>query len=81
MRPEPKARVTNMRSEGFFTYSRGAYTNFLHEERKMHRLFFRPQGVQYALYTPCGEKVILSSRGLFKLPHEDKITFSHLYRK
>ena len=36
---EPKARVTNMRSEGFFTYSRGAYTNFLHEERKMRRLF------------------------------------------
>ena len=29
-----------MRSEGFFTYSRGAYTNFLHEERKMRRLFF-----------------------------------------
>ena len=29
-----------MRSEEFFTYSRGAYTNFLHEERKMRRLFF-----------------------------------------
>ena len=29
-----------MRSEGFFTYSRCAYTNFLHEERKMRRLFF-----------------------------------------
>ena len=29
-----------MRSEGFFTYSRSAYTNFLHEERKMRRLFF-----------------------------------------
>ena len=29
-----------MRSEGFFSYSRGAYTNFLHEERKMRRLFF-----------------------------------------
>ena len=29
-----------MRSEGFYTYSRGAYTNFLHEERKMRRLFF-----------------------------------------
>ena len=28
-----------MRSEGFFTYFRGAYTNFLHEERKMRRLF------------------------------------------
>ena len=36
----PSARVTNMRSEGFFTYFRGAYTNFLHEERKMRRLFF-----------------------------------------
>ena len=34
------ARVTIMRSEGFFTYSLGAYTNFLHEERKMPRLFF-----------------------------------------
>ena len=32
--------VTNMRSEGFFTYSRGAYTNFLHDERKMRMLFF-----------------------------------------
>ena len=40
MSPEPKARVTNMRSEGFFTYSRDAYANFLHEERKMRRLFF-----------------------------------------
>ena len=39
-RAEAKARVTNMQSEGFFTYSRGAYTNFLHEERKMRRLFF-----------------------------------------
>ena len=29
-----------MRSEGFFTYSRSAYTNFLHEERKLRRLFF-----------------------------------------
>ena len=29
-----------MRSEGFFTYSRGTYTNFLHEERKRRRLFF-----------------------------------------
>ena len=29
-----------MLSEGFFTYSCGAYTNFLHEERKMRRLFF-----------------------------------------
>ena len=29
-----------MRSEGFFTYSRGVYTNFLQEERKMHRRFF-----------------------------------------
>ena len=29
-----------MRSEGFFTYSRGAYTNFLREERKMRKLFF-----------------------------------------
>ena len=29
-----------MRSEVFFTYSRSAYTNFLHEERKMRRLFF-----------------------------------------
>ena len=29
-----------MRSEGVFTYSRSAYTNFLHEERKMRRLFF-----------------------------------------
>ena len=29
-----------MRSEGFFTHSRGAYTNFLYEERKMRRLFF-----------------------------------------
>ena len=29
-----------MRSETFFTYSRGAYTNFLHEERKMRMLFF-----------------------------------------
>ena len=29
-----------MRSDGFFTYSRGAYTNFLHEERKMRMLFF-----------------------------------------
>ena len=29
-----------MRSETLFTYSRGAYTNFLHEERKMRRLFF-----------------------------------------
>ena len=26
--------------EYLFTYSRGAYTNFLHEERKMCRLFF-----------------------------------------
>ena len=31
--------MTNMRSEGFFTYSRSAYTNFPHEERKMRRLF------------------------------------------
>ena len=38
--PESKARVTNIRSEGFFTYFRGAYTNFLHDERKMRRLFF-----------------------------------------
>ena len=29
-----------MRSQTFFTYSRGSYTNFLHEERKMRRLFF-----------------------------------------
>ena len=29
-----------LRSERFFTYSRGANTNFLHEERKMRRLFF-----------------------------------------
>ena len=35
-----KAKVTNMRSEEFFTYSCGAYTNFLQEERKMRRLFF-----------------------------------------
>ena len=27
-----------MRSEGFFTYSRGAYTNFPHEERKIRSL-------------------------------------------
>ena len=27
---EPKARVTNMPSEEFFTYSSGAYTHFLH---------------------------------------------------
>ena len=32
--------ASNMRSKGFFTYSRGAYTIFLHEERKMRRLFF-----------------------------------------
>ena len=36
---EPKARLTNIRSEGFFTYSRGAYTNFRHEKRKMRKLF------------------------------------------
>ena len=29
-----------MQPEGSFTYSRGAYTNFLHEERKMRRLFY-----------------------------------------
>ena len=29
-----------MRSDGFVTYSRGAYTKFLHEEPKMRRLFF-----------------------------------------
>ena len=33
-----------MRSEGFFTYSRGAYTNFLHEERKMRIGCFSPAG-------------------------------------
>ena len=38
-----------MRSEGFFTYSRGAYINFLHEERKMRRLFFarRPYSTHF----------------------------------
>ena len=35
-----RRRGWHMRSEGFCTYSRGAYTNFLHEERKMRRLFF-----------------------------------------
>ena len=31
-----------MRFERFFTYSRGAYTNFLHEERKMRTLLKKP---------------------------------------
>ena len=32
--------VARAEAEGFFTYSRGAYTNFLHEEHKIRRLFF-----------------------------------------
>ena len=30
--PEPKARITNMRSEAFFISSRGVYTIFLSSE-------------------------------------------------
>ena len=34
-----RTHIIVVRAEGD-TYSRGAYTNFLHEERKMRRLFF-----------------------------------------
>ena len=33
--PEPKARVTIMRSEAFFIFSRGAYTIFRHSKREV----------------------------------------------
>ena len=43
-----------MRSEGFFTYPRGAYTNFLHEERKMRRLLCTVRAVwRKILYDTC----------------------------
>ena len=35
-----RAEGEGYKSEGFFTYSRGAYINFLHEKRKMRRLIF-----------------------------------------
>ena len=48
--PEPKARVTNMRSEAFFIFSRGAYTIFLPGEAenttfaigRREQKYFRP---------------------------------------
>ena len=52
--------ATNMRSEGFFTYSRGAYTNFLYEERKMRRLFFARKAYS-THFTRCVEKKIFLS--------------------
>ena len=52
-----------MRSEGLFTYSRGAYTNFFHEERKMRRLSF----ARREQFTRRVEKnfFLLPSRGSF----------------
>ena len=48
--------------EGFFTYSRGAYINFLHEERKMRRLFFARRA--YSTHFTCRvEKKWFYSRG------------------
>ena len=44
-----------MQSEGFFTYSRGSYTNFLHQERKMRRLFFACRAYS-THFTPHVEK-------------------------
>ena len=57
-----------MLPEGFFTYSRGAYTNFLHEERKMCRLFFTAVRTLRAVWTSLrsGANVPTRIKSLFR---------------
>ena len=49
-----------MRSETLFTYSRGAYTNFLHEERKVRRLFFARRAYSTHFTRRVVKNIILS---------------------
>ena len=54
MSPEPKERMTNMRSEAFFIYSRGAYTIFLPGEAE-HATFAMVVGSKSGTFVPLGK--------------------------
>ena len=64
-----------MRSEGFFTYFRGAYTNFLHEERKMRRLFF----ARMAYSTHFTRRVEKKLKTFIKLQSTENINIIFIY--
>ena len=55
-----RSHIIVARAEGeLLTYSRGAYTNFLQEERKMRRLSFARRAYSTDFkYAPGGEKII-----------------------
>ena len=51
-----------MRSLGFLTYSRGVYTNFLHEKRKMRRLFSPAGRTVRTLRAVWRQKILVATR-------------------
>ena len=55
---EPKAGVTIMRSEAFFSFFRGIYTTFRHSKRKVVALRLH-NTVKYVLYAYYDGKFII----------------------